>query len=87
MDTCGEPGPSVSIGSITGKTVVISITAGKFSLQDLTVSCDDKVLTTRQAAASNSISLSEANPTCTLTAVATDSGYYTGSASPVVYKK
>ncbi len=85
--TCGEPGPSVSIGSITGKTVVISITAGKFSLQDLTVSCDDKVLTTRQAAASNSISLSEANPTCTLTAVATDSGYYTGSASPVVYKK
>ncbi len=87
--TCGEPGPSVTISNVSWptKTASITVTAGKFSLQDLTVSCGDKVVSSGQPAASNSISLSQADAPCTLTAVVTDSGYYSASATPAQYKK
>lgn len=90
VHTCGEQGPSAQINSATwaGKTASITVSSGKFSLQDMTVTCGDKVVFSGQPKnGDNSISLTQADPPCSLSAVVTDSGYYTTTSNAVVYKK
>jgi penicillin-binding protein 1A len=86
--TCGEQGPSATIGSPSGKSVSITVTPGKFSLSDMTVTCDNKVISSGPVkSGANSVSLSEADGPCTLSAVVTDTGYYSATSNSVVYKK
>jgi hypothetical protein len=89
VHNCGDPVPSVVISNASGKNASVTVgSSGKFTLQDLTVSCGDKVIFTGQPkAGENTVSLSQADAPCTLSAVVTDSGYYSATSAPVPYKK
>jgi penicillin-binding protein 1A len=86
---CGDQGPSVQIDNASGhdKTVNVTVSQGKFPLQDLTVTCGSKVISSgAPREGNNSISLSQADGPCTLTATVTDSGYYANSATSQLKK-
>jgi penicillin-binding protein 1A len=83
--SCDDAKPSIDISSVSGKSASISITAGKFPLQTLSVTCDGKVISTGAASGSNTIDLSQASKPCSLVATVTDGGYYTAS-DTVQYK-
>jgi penicillin-binding protein 1A len=84
---CGDPVPSVVINDAKKPSASITVSAGKFSLQDMTVTCDEKVIYSGAVkAGNNSVSLSQAAAPCTLSAIVTDSGYYTATSNSVQYK-
>ncbi|MBC7764127.1 penicillin-binding protein, partial [Microbacteriaceae bacterium] len=68
--TCGEQGPSAQINSATGKTASVTVSSGKFSLQDMTVTCNGKVVFSGPPKdGDNSVSLTQADAPCSLSAI------------------
>ncbi|MBC7764606.1 hypothetical protein H7Y29_02735, partial [Microbacteriaceae bacterium] len=71
-----------------GKTASVTVSSGKFSLQDMTVTCNGKVVFSGQPKnGDNSVSLTQADAPCSLSAIVTDTGYYSATSNTVVYKK
>lgn len=80
--SCDDAKPSVSLGKPGKNSVNVTVSAGKFSLQSLTVTCGDKVISTSTpTAGTNTISLSQADGPCNLTATVVDTGYYSAASN------
>ena len=88
VHSCSDPKPTASIGSTSkkNKSVVISVSQGKFSLESMTVSCGRQTIATlAPKAGNNTIDLSEASAPCALSAVVTDTGGYSSTSNTVQY--
>ncbi len=84
---CGDAQPTVTMGSPSKDSVIVSVAAGKFPLQTLTVTCGSQVISTSTPnPGGNTISLSQANGPCDLVATLVDNGYYSATSNTVSYK-
>lgn len=86
---CGDAQPTVTIGTpnTSSKTVVVTVTNGRYQLQSLAVSCGGTTLSTQSIGASGSfpIDLSQATSSCGLSATVTDVAFYTATANGGTY--
>jgi membrane peptidoglycan carboxypeptidase len=82
IHSCGDLKPSVSITVNSGhKTATVSYNAGKFTLQTIEVSVDGQVIKTQAVSGSGELEVKlsgERGNTYTVTATATDTGFYQG---------
>jgi penicillin-binding protein 1A len=88
VHSCSDPKPTASIGSPSkkNKTVTVSLSEGKFSLESLTVTCGGKTIATlTPKTGANTVDLSEADKPCALSAVVTDTGGYSSTSNTVEY--
>ncbi len=87
---CGDAQPTIGFSQLNSgnKTVVVTVTNGRYQLQSFTVACGGTTLSTQSVNAGGSypVSLSEVKNKCELTATVTDTGYYAAAATPITYK-
>ncbi|MEO5949542.1 MAG: hypothetical protein ABIP74_03990, partial [Candidatus Saccharimonas sp.] len=76
---CGDTQPVVSFGSISGHTIPVSFSPGRYPLQHVDVICGTQSLLSQDVTATGtiSVSLSGVTASCNLSATITDSVYYT----------
>lgn len=85
--SCDDGKPSITITKPSGGSVAVTVTAGKFPLQSLSVTCGGKVISTSTpSAGTNTVSLSQADKPCDVVATVTDAGYYSAASSAVQYR-
>lgn len=81
VHTCGDTPPSVSL-SISGTVANVSYTAGRYALQTIELRVGDTVIASKSVSSSDNWQVSLAGvPTGTITALVTDTAYYTDSDS------
>lgn len=81
VHTCGDTPPSVSL-SISGTVANVSYTAGRYALQTIELRVGDTVIASKSVSSSDNWQVSLAGvPAGTVTALVTDTAYYTDSDS------
>lgn len=83
--SCADAKPTITSFTINGKTATVSVVAGTFALQTLDIKSGDTTIATQSIGASGNytidLSSGDTSNSSNLTAVATDTGYYTATNS------
>jgi penicillin-binding protein 1A len=82
---CGDAGPSASAPSVSKTQATISLAAGKFPLQTLSITCGSYTATQNAVSGSNTVSLAGIDTPCSLVMSVSDTGLYSATAPAVQY--